>query len=320
VQVLSEKYNLLYLVIATAGGIDILLKSGALVLAVYQLTKSVICTLRLPLAGWLFALLLSLPLAFPQLAHASRLSDDEKASSTTARKKTSVLRGRASWYGREHQGMRTSSGERFDRTKYTAAHKTLPFNTRLRVTNPQNGKSVVVRITDRGPFRHERILDLSEIAARPLGIVQQGAISVVAEIVPDTTPVGPTNSPEDLAELLNDSIDPEMPEVATADNTVPATLPASVAAFVVQTGTFGTIANAQNQLTKIKATNSQLTVTMTPETINGKPLNRVVVGHFDNWKAAEAVRRQLKQHGITGLVRQIQVPVAPSATVVTAGR
>jgi rare lipoprotein A len=278
----------------------------------------VICSPRLPLAGWLFALLLSLPFALPQTAFATR-HDDEKAPTTTTRKKANVLRGRASWYGIQHQGLRTTNGERFDRNKYTAAHKTLPFNTRLRVTNPQNGKSVVVRITDRGPFRHERILDLAEIAARPLGIVQQGAISVVAEIVPATTPLGPTDAPQDLAELLNDSIDPEMPEVATAETTVPSVLPASVAAFVVQTGTFGTLANAQNQLTKIKATNGQLTVTMTPEMVNGKLLNRVVVGQFDNWKAAEVVRRQLKQHGITGLVRQIQVPVAPPATVVAAG-
>lgn len=279
-----------------------------------------ICSFRLPLASWLFALLLSLPLAFPQTAFATRLRDDEKAPATTARKKANVLRGRASWYGIQHQGLRTSSGERFDRNKYTAAHKTLPFNTRLRVTNPQNGKSVVVRITDRGPFRHQRILDLAEIAARPLGIVQQGAISVIAEVVPATTPLGPTGAPDDLAELLNDSIDPEMPELATTETTVPATLPASKATFVVQTGTFGNALNAQNQLTKIQTINNQVTVTVAPETINGKPLNRVVVGEFASWKAADAVRRQLQQRGITGLVRQIQVPVKSTTTIATAGR
>jgi rare lipoprotein A len=288
-------------------------------LTVYQLSKSVIRSLRLPLAGWLFALLLTLPLAFPQTAFATRLSVDDKAPTAT-RKKVAVLRGRASWYGIQHQGLRTSSGERFDRNQYTAAHKTLPFNTRLRVTNPQNGKSVVVRVTDRGPFRHERILDLAEIAARPLGIVQQGAVSVVAEIVPETTPLGPTDSPEDLAEILNDTIDPEMPSVATTETTVPTTLPASTPAFVVQTGTFGSALNAQNQLTKIKAINSQFIVTVTPETINGKPLNRVVVGQFGSWKSADTVRRQLQQRGIAGLVRQIQVPIEPTAPMVAAGR
>ncbi|QIL76701.1 septal ring lytic transglycosylase RlpA family protein [Hymenobacter sp. HDW8] len=277
-------------------------------------------SLRLPLAGWLFALLLTLPLAFPQTAFATRLSDDDKAPTATTRKKVVVLRGRASWYGIQHQGLPTSSGERFDRNKYTAAHKTLPFNTRLRVTNPQNGKSVVVRVTDRGPFRHQRILDLAEIAARPLGIIQQGAISVVAEVVPETTPLGPTDAPEDLAEILNDTIDPEMPVVATTETSVPATLPASTAAYVVQTGTFGSALNAQNQLIKIQSINNKLVVTVTPETVNGKALNRVVVGQFADRKAADAVRRQLQQRGITGLVRQIQVPIEPAAHAVAAGR
>ncbi|SMB85047.1 rare lipoprotein A [Hymenobacter roseosalivarius DSM 11622] len=274
---------------------------------------------RLPLAGWLFALLLTLPFAFPQTAFATRLRDNDKAPVAATRKKAVVLRGRASWYGIQHQGLRTSSGERFDRNKYTAAHKTLPFNTRLRVTNPQNGKSVVVRVTDRGPFRHQRILDLAEIAARPLGIVQQGAVSVIAEIVPETTPLGPTDAPDDLAEMLNDTIDPEMSEVATTKTAVPATLPASTPAFVVQTGTFSSALNAQNQLTKIRAINSQLPVSMTPESIDGKPLNRVVVGQFASWKAADTVRRQLQQRGIAGLVRQIQVPVKPTAPLLAAG-
>lgn len=273
-----------------------------------------ICDLRLPLVGWLFALLLTLPVILPHMAQAARFGEEEPPKA--AARKVTVLRGRASWYGRQHQGMRTSSGERFDRNQYTAAHKTLPFGTRLRVTNPQNGKSVVVRVSDRGPFRHQRILDLAEIAARPLNIVQQGAVSVVAEIVPETTPLGLTDAPADLAELLNDTIDPEMPAVATASGAVPATLPISVASFVVQAGTFGNTQNAQAQLTKIQGINSQLLVTVTPETINGKPLNRVVVGQYATRQAAETVRRQLQQRGIAGLVRQVQVPAAPTAPVV----
>ncbi|MEJ7660726.1 MAG: septal ring lytic transglycosylase RlpA family protein [Hymenobacter sp.] len=77
-----------------------------------------------------------------------------------------------------------------------SAHKTLPFGTRLRVTNLDNGATVVVRVTDRGPFRHERIIDLAEVAACPLGLVEAGAATVVAEIVPVTTPsVSPTRPP-----------------------------------------------------------------------------------------------------------------------------
>ena len=112
-----------------------------------------------------------------------------------------VLRGRASWYGREFQGRPTTSGERYDRFKYTCAHKTLPFGTRLRVTNPANGQSVVVRVSDRGPFRLQRILDLSEVAARPLNIVEQGSAAIIAEIVPAATPLGPIEAPANLAAL-----------------------------------------------------------------------------------------------------------------------
>jgi rare lipoprotein A len=85
--------------------------------------------------------------------------------------------GIASWYGSELQGHRTASGERFDRRDLTAAHPSLPFQTRLRVTNPRNGRSVTVRINDRGPG-HGRAIDLSEEAARQLGIHGIGAARV----------------------------------------------------------------------------------------------------------------------------------------------
>jgi len=81
--------------------------------------------------------------------------------------------GIASWYGSELQGRRTASGERFDRRELTAAHPWLPFQTWLRVTNPRNGRSVNVRINDRGPG-YGRAIDLSEQAARLLGIHGKG--------------------------------------------------------------------------------------------------------------------------------------------------
>jgi rare lipoprotein A len=85
--------------------------------------------------------------------------------------------GIASWYGSELQGHRTASGERFDRRDLTAAHPSLPFQTKLQVTNPRNGRSVTVRINDRGPG-HGRAIDLSEEAARQLGIHGLGAARV----------------------------------------------------------------------------------------------------------------------------------------------
>jgi rare lipoprotein A len=82
--------------------------------------------------------------------------------------------GTASWYGREFAGRRTASGERFNPAEYTAAHRTLPFGTRVRVTNAQ-GESVVVRINDRGPFHGGRVIDLSQAAAAELGLVRAGS-------------------------------------------------------------------------------------------------------------------------------------------------
>ena len=79
--------------------------------------------------------------------------------------------GIASWYGPRFQGKRTASGERFNTNELTAAHKTLPFGTRVRVKSQVNGKEVVVRINDRGPFIKGRIIDLSYAAAQAIGLV-----------------------------------------------------------------------------------------------------------------------------------------------------
>jgi rare lipoprotein A len=87
-------------------------------------------------------------------------------------------RGRASWYGRKFHGRRTSSGETFDMHKISAAHRTLPLPTFVEVTNLNNGKRLVVRVNDRGPFHDDRIIDLSYAAAVKLGFAEQGTAAV----------------------------------------------------------------------------------------------------------------------------------------------
>lgn len=89
----------------------------------------------------------------------------------------------ASWYGDTFQGRRTSSGERFDKAKLTAAHKTLPLGSLLRLTVLRTGRSVVVRINDRGPWIKNRDLDISEAAAVKLGIRDRGIAAVEAMLV-----------------------------------------------------------------------------------------------------------------------------------------
>jgi len=98
----------------------------------------------------------------------------------------------ASWYGEPFHGRVTASGLVFDKNGFTAAHRTLPFGTVLRLTNPANGRSVLVTVTDRGPFVLGRELDVSEAAARELGIIAAGTATLRVETAPaGATPPGP---------------------------------------------------------------------------------------------------------------------------------
>ncbi len=94
-----------------------------------------------------------------------------------------IQTGLASWYGARHHGKRTASGEIFDQNKFTAAHRTLPWGSIVKVTNLDNGESVEVRINDRGPFKKGRIIDLSRAAARALGMLQSGVSPVQMELL-----------------------------------------------------------------------------------------------------------------------------------------
>lgn len=241
---------------------------------------------------------------------------------------TTVLRGRASWYGRRFQGLRTSSGERFNRHEFTCAHKTLPFGTRLRVTNLNNGVSVVVRVSDRGPFRHERIIDLAEVAARPMGLIEAGAASVVAEVVPTDTPLGIADTPTNLAQLQAGDPNPHapftaylLPETSPEPVIVAAAAPAtaqpagpvasapaatsSSSHFLVQAGLFADPQNAQALLARILTIDQALPAQVLTTTVAGRPVSRVVVGQLESWLAAETVRRNLQLWGIAGLVCQL---------------
>lgn len=91
----------------------------------------------------------------------------------------------ASYYGARHHGKRTASGEPFDQNGLTAAHRELPFGTRVQVTNQGNGKSVVVRINDRGPHTRGRLIDLSRAAAQQLGMLRSGTAKVRIQALSD---------------------------------------------------------------------------------------------------------------------------------------
>src|SRR4051812_12604373 len=100
------------------------------------------------------------------------------ATSVAAEDAKPLQKGAASWYGPGFHGKRTANGERFDTHALTAAHRSLPFGSRVQVTNTRTGRSVVVRINDRGPYAHSRVIDLSKAAAQAVGISGVGKVKL----------------------------------------------------------------------------------------------------------------------------------------------
>ncbi len=178
-------------------------------------------------------------------------------------------RGFASWYGRQFHGNRTSSGEIYDMFAMTAAHPTLPIPSFVRVTNVKNGSSVIVRVNDRGPFKDDRIIDLSYAAATRLGFANAGTGEVDVERLTNTdiasgrccvrTEVASTPKPatpmpaEQVATAIPvaDIVTPAtaaLPDVTAAPMTAPAAAPPAPAAsrWSVQLGAFAQAANAES--------------------------------------------------------------------------
>ena len=110
----------------------------------------------------------------------NRMTEEAKKAAAA----TKVLgSGEASYYGAAFAGRPTANGERFNPAEMTAAHRTLPFGSMLRVTNTSNGRSVIVRVNDRGPYAHNRVIDLSKGAAQHIGMVQSGTANVKLELI-----------------------------------------------------------------------------------------------------------------------------------------
>ena len=164
-------------------------------------------------------------------------------------------RGIATWYGRRYHGKPTASGEPYDMYSMTAAHTTLPIPSYARVTNLKNGRSVVVRVNDRGPFVDGRIIDLSYTAAHRIGVLGGGSAMVEVEAI----------LPRNYGALLAAPAQPvpaaplpeSPPPVAARDPGSPAAQPIPVAAetggHFLQLGAFGSRENAENFLTRMKA-------------------------------------------------------------------
>ena len=197
-------------------------------------------------------------------------------------------RGIASWYGKRFHGKKTSSGETYDMYSMSAAHTILPLPSYVKVTNPTNGRSVIVRVNDRGPFKHSRIIDLSFAAAYKLGYTNKGSTLVEVEAIDPNNTNDYTNSdtkPTVIAE-------PAPSEQATAtptDNT------ALQNGYFVQAGAFKNEANADALIKKIQSLEIEQNAGINKVYNNG--LHRLKIGPFDSKqeadKAAADIRRQL---------------------------
>ncbi len=232
-------------------------------------------------------------------------------TSYTAYKK----QGMASWYGKRYHGGKTSTGEIYDMYGMTAAHKTLPIPSYARVTNLQNGKSVVVRINDRGPFINGRIIDLSYVAAHKLNMIEAGQTQVEVEAL-DTRPETMRQAAEPvMADAVNTDVLPEsrmpapvvennlpsMEEIPTvaADNPAP---PATTEGFFVQVGAFKSEENSVKLINRLAGFNGGSAARVFQQ-ISGD-IYRVKVGPYPTRSAAQQAMQQIQQqYNIEGLVQ-----------------
>jgi rare lipoprotein A len=181
-----------------------------------------------------------------------------------------VGNGIASWYGPQFHGQSTANGETYNMNEYTAAHRTLPFNTLVRVENQDNGKSVVVRINDRGPYVGNRIIDLSRRAASEIDMIGPGTAEVLLYLIEE------------------------------GDRPITSQNISSRETFTIQIASFPREADAQNEASGISGSRVERSQ------IGSNTVYRVYYGSYDSIDDAHRARERLLQNGIQGFVKQME--------------
>ncbi len=205
-------------------------------------------------------------------------------------------RGIASWYGRKFHGEKTSTGETYDMYAMTAAHPTLPLPSYASVTNVATGKSVVVRVNDRGPFLHGRVIDLSYAAAERIGIAQKGSGEVEVEAI---LPAGDADARGRRAAAAGRPRRPRRRSPgarrAPPEESAPVPVASVEGGFVVQLGAFANFANAQNFVAHLANQIGPIGVEANVRQVNG--LFRVFAGPYptrdDATRTADRLRDAL---------------------------
>ncbi len=188
-----------------------------------------------------------------------------------------VEKGIASWYGTKFHGRRTSSGETYDMYAMTAAHKNLPLPTYVKVTNLKNGKFIIVKVNDRGPFHENRVIDLSYTAAIKLDIVSKGTGLVEIQAL---------EPGQELASVSSSKAPVE--SVATLDDGD---------GFYIQVGSFSNLSNAENLKHKLGSFGQQR-VNVTQAFVSGNTLYRVRIGPLTDVDEADSIVSNLANFGV----------------------
>jgi rare lipoprotein A len=178
---------------------------------------------------------------------------------------------KASWYGPNFHGKRTSSGETYDMHGMTAAHKTLPIPAMVKVTNLDTGQQIIVRVNDRGPFHTGRVIDLSKAAAHKLGVIAKGTARVKVEAIGTANDsVANTSTSKDYRNRI-----------------------------YVQTGSFGDRLNADNMLARLRDDGFE-NIQIQALSVSGSKVHRVRVGPLNSPQKAESVYQRMQNLGYRG--------------------
>ena len=245
--------------------------------------------------------LASIPDAVPQAEPRSRYGNPEtyevfgKKYRVMKSARGHVERGLASWYGPGFHAERTSSGEPYDMYSMTAAHKTLPIPSYVRVTHLGNGRSIVVRVNDRGPFVGNRIIDLSYTAAYKLGMIGTGTAPVEIRVL----------QPGDASSGRATAATPVAPPSAPTPAATPAPSPAQavdtpslgISSRFLQTGSFGSRPNAE-AMTRRLAQSGIRNAVIREARIGERVVYRVQVGPLDNAVEADDMVERLRLVGV----------------------
>ncbi len=178
--------------------------------------------------------------------------------------------GIASWYGPNFQGKLTANGEIYNMYETTAAHRTLPFHSIVKVTNLENGRSLVVRINDRGPYAKGRILDCSKAVAKSLGMIDKGTAKVKIEVI-------------SLGEIVDRNL-------------------ASGTVFAIQVGSFSNSSAARNFLSSLQQRYPSQIGYLISTKVNGREMHRVRLGPYSTRQQAEGLLKKLQKDGYGGLI------------------